>query len=115
MASAAVIDPVDNVSDYSDNDSLCSFESSNASGTTSLASDVQDYVYEHGRRYHGYKDGKCPMPNDEVEQDRLDMLNALWSSILDGRIYLAPVQNPKNVLDCGTGTGKTKSVILEGT
>ncbi|KAI9787829.1 MAG: hypothetical protein M1816_007396 [Peltula sp. TS41687] len=44
-------------------------------------------------------------PNDEREQDRLDLLHHLQLLILDGKLYLAPISNPGRVLDVGTGTG----------
>ncbi|RJE17286.1 hypothetical protein PHISCL_10377, partial [Aspergillus sclerotialis] len=32
--------------------------------------------YENGRRYHGYREGEYMMPNDDREQDRLDLVSA---------------------------------------
>ena len=32
----------------------------------SVTSSVIEYEYENGRRYHGYKAGSYPLPNDEV-------------------------------------------------
>ena len=32
----------------------------------SLTSSVLEYEFENGRRYHGYKAGSYPLPNDEV-------------------------------------------------
>lgn len=34
--------------------------------SASLSSDVYEYEYENGRRYHGYKAGSYPLPNDDV-------------------------------------------------
>ncbi|KAG4442645.1 hypothetical protein IFR05_001901 [Cadophora sp. M221] len=46
------------------------------------------------------------MPNDEREQERLDMQHQLWYMTLHHRLFLAPVsENPQHVLDIGTGTG----------
>jgi ubiquinone/menaquinone biosynthesis C-methylase UbiE len=46
------------------------------------------------------------LPNDEQENDRLDMHHALMLHLLDGKLYLAPISKiPQRVLDLGTGTG----------
>ncbi|OGM50929.1 UMTA methyltransferase family protein [Aspergillus bombycis] len=45
------------------------------------------------------------MPNDEAEQDRLDLVHHMLSVILNGELFLAPVKNPQTILDLGTGTG----------
>ncbi|CAG8116177.1 unnamed protein product [Penicillium olsonii] len=77
---------------------------------TSISSSVLEYEYENGRRYHSGRTGHymyvswstgCAesmadtdrMPNDEEEQDRMDLL------------HKAPIKNPQNILDLGTGTG----------
>ncbi|KAI5804268.1 S-adenosyl-L-methionine-dependent methyltransferase [Geopyxis carbonaria] len=83
------------------------YASSLASSTQSLTSSVIDYVYENGRRYHRHSEGKYTIPNDETEQDRLDLYHHIQLLILGGRLFVAQL-NPgrlHNVLDCGTGTG----------
>lgn len=45
------------------------------------------------------------MPTDETELDRLDMAHHMMLLTLGGEIHRAPVKDPHNVLDCGTGTG----------
>ena len=35
--------------------------------TTSLRSYITDYVYENGRRYHRFREGRYNFPNDDVE------------------------------------------------
>jgi SAM-dependent methyltransferase len=64
-----------------------------------------DYEYENGRRYHAYKAGEYVLPNDEAEQNRLDLQHHIYRLCLAGRIYRAPIKNPQRVLDIGTGTG----------
>ncbi|KAK8191283.1 S-adenosyl-L-methionine-dependent methyltransferase [Phyllosticta capitalensis] len=77
-----------------------------ASPTTSLTPSILDYRYEHGRRYHAYKDGSYHLPNDEVEADRLDLQHHLFRLTTDDLLYLAPLPtNIHNVLDIGCGTG----------
>lgn len=74
--------------------------------TTSLASSVYNYTYENGRRYHAYQEGEYLFPNDDTEQDRLDMLHHIFRLVLRGSLYKAPISNPlQRVLDFGTGTG----------
>lgn len=63
-----------------------------------------DVVYNvlHGRRY--CKD--YYMPNDEDEQNRQQMLHSVYYSILGNRLTTVPLQDPKKILDIGTGTGE---------
>ncbi|KAH8902050.1 S-adenosyl-L-methionine-dependent methyltransferase [Coniochaeta sp. PMI_546] len=76
-----------------------------ASSSVSATSSVFDFVEKHGRTFHRYKDGKYYLPNDEQEQSRLDLQHALASRLLEGKLYLAPINRPSRVLDIGTGTG----------
>lgn len=76
-----------------------------ALSTSSLRSSIYDYVEEHGRTFHRYKQGKYWMPNDKIEQDRLDLQHAVFMRLLKGKFGFAPVTNPHSVLDVGTGTG----------
>lgn len=55
----------------SDTDSALGSET--ASSTTSIASSVLNYQYENGRRYHAFRSGAYVLPNDDEEQDRLDI------------------------------------------
>lgn len=71
----------------------------------SVRSSIYDYVEENGRTYHRYKEGKYMLPNDEAEMDRLDLQHQLWLLTLDDNLFLAPLKNPHNILDIGTGTG----------
>ncbi|CUS10320.1 unnamed protein product [Tuber aestivum] len=93
---------VDSGMDYHESD-----EDQVPSGCVSITSSVVDYQYEHGRRYHSYSQGNYPMPNDETEQDRLDMHHQIFLKMLDGKLFLAPLDRnpPKRILDIGTGTG----------
>ena len=45
------------------------------------------------------------MPNDAVEQERLDLQHAVFTMRLGGELGLAPISDPQSVLDLGTGTG----------
>ncbi|GAB1214390.1 hypothetical protein ATERTT37_003552 [Aspergillus terreus] len=46
-----------------------------------------------------------PPPNDEQEQDRMDLSHHIYRMLLEGELNRAPVKNPARVLDIGTGTG----------
>ncbi|KAI1756238.1 hypothetical protein F4782DRAFT_325967 [Xylaria castorea] len=42
------------------------FDIDQAQSSTSVTSSIYNFVQEHGRTYHRYKEGKYWMPNDEV-------------------------------------------------
>ena len=81
------------------------FGEGSGSDTTSLASSILNYKYENGRRFNAFRDGEYPLPNDETEQERLDLVHHVHLLILDGKLHLAPITNSQRVLDVGTGTG----------
>jgi len=39
----------------------------NTTASTSLAESVRDYIFENGRRYHRFREGRYNFPNDDVE------------------------------------------------
>lgn len=90
-------------SEMSDTDSALGSEI--MSSTMSLRSSLYESIQENGRSYHKYKEGQYYLPNDDVEQDRLNLQHHLWTLTLDGRLHLAPTENPQRVMDIGTGTG----------
>ncbi|KAJ4129193.1 hypothetical protein NW768_007728 [Fusarium equiseti] len=100
-----VLHPDEEVVD--DNDS--SHGSDVASSTQSISSSILSYRHENGRTYHRYKEGKYHLPNDEIENERLDLQHHLFLLTLDHKLGLAPPNKPdskvKRVLDLGTGTG----------
>ncbi|CAF9922632.1 MAG: hypothetical protein HETSPECPRED_005107 [Heterodermia speciosa] len=100
------------------------YDSEVASYTTSLATNITDYKIENGRRYHAYKEGSrspstsiakdlansnglgYPYPNDEKENDRLDIVHKMTTVMLHDRLHLSPIaKDPQRILDLGTGTG----------
>jgi SAM-dependent methyltransferase len=96
------VDHSSSTQDDSDTHSIASSFSSTHSATSS----VYDFVEEHGRTYHKYKEGKYVLPNDVEEQNRLDLQHQLVLKLLEGRLHLAPIPaNVQNVLDVATGTG----------
>lgn len=48
-----------------------------ASEITSLRSSITNYVYENGRRYHGFREGAYWGSNDEKAMDAMDILYVL--------------------------------------
>jgi len=88
---------VDSTSDY-DSDSI-------KSDLTSVTSSIFNYEYENGRRYHAYQAGKYMLPNDDREQDRLDILHHVYRLTLNGELCRTRLANPQKILDVGTGTG----------
>jgi hypothetical protein len=73
--------------------------------STSISSSVRDYAFENGRRYHAFRAGNYQFPNDESEQEREDMKHAMIINLCGGKLHFAPLENPQQVLDIGTGTG----------
>ncbi|KAE8151265.1 S-adenosyl-L-methionine-dependent methyltransferase [Aspergillus avenaceus] len=100
--------------DYANEDSSYD-DSFSESYRTSITSSVLNYKYgssfplhssiQNGRRYNAYREGEYALPNDEEEQDRMDLLHHIYNLILNGEIHTAPLKNPQRVLDLGTGTG----------
>ncbi|KAF4952433.1 hypothetical protein FSARC_12628 [Fusarium sarcochroum] len=80
-----------------------------ASSTQSISSSILNYRHENGRTYHRYKDGKYHLPNDEAENERLDLQHHLFLLTFSDKLGLSPPNssdsNAKRVLDLGTGTG----------
>ncbi|KAH6969522.1 S-adenosyl-L-methionine-dependent methyltransferase [Fusarium avenaceum] len=90
--------------DIEETSSLAS--TSRRSSSTSISSSILEHTYENGRRYHRYRHGRYPLPNDEAEQNREDMLHAMMLEATDGRYFYAPLgENPQRIADLGTGTG----------
>lgn len=44
-----------------------------------------------------------PLPNDESESSRLDMMHELSLVLLYRKLYLAPIKKPQRVIDLVTG------------
>lgn len=78
------------------------------SDTTSLTSSILNYRKENGRTYHAYKAGSYILPNDTLENDRLDQQHHLCLLTLNDRLFISPVGKDKplkRILDAGCGTG----------
>lgn len=64
-------------SDLSDDDNDSTMGESIASSTISLSPSVVEYQHQHGRRYHAFRAGQYYMPNDEQEQDLMDLVHCI--------------------------------------
>ncbi|ORY70306.1 S-adenosyl-L-methionine-dependent methyltransferase [Pseudomassariella vexata] len=82
------------------------FDDQSLAASTSITSSVYGHSYQNGRRYHKYRHGRYPIPNDETEQNREDMLHAMMLEVTNGKLFFAPIGDyPQKILDLGTGTG----------
>ncbi|QKX54523.1 uncharacterized protein TRUGW13939_01610 [Talaromyces rugulosus] len=93
--SAQLVPTIEPATDESDDN----YWSESASDLTSLASSVTNYVYENGRTYHSYREGKY------VADRAISDLRLSFTLVLRGQYHLAPLDEPQNILDLGTGTG----------
>ncbi|KAG6224579.1 hypothetical protein E4U26_003620 [Claviceps purpurea] len=108
LASTAVIGSHSiEVGNQIDNDFDLSSESESDNATASLASSILSaQTYERGRRYADFGNGRYPIPNDEMEQNREDMKHAMVMMLTENRLFLSPIgDHPQKILDIGTGTG----------
>jgi cyclopropane fatty-acyl-phospholipid synthase-like methyltransferase len=67
-----------------------------------LVVNERDTLVYNGR---GYVDDNYWVPNDDKQQNQLDIAHHLYGLTLGGKLCLAPIKNPKKVLDIGAGTG----------
>ncbi|KIX06361.1 uncharacterized protein Z518_04337 [Rhinocladiella mackenziei CBS 650.93] len=74
--------------------------------TTSLSHSAVNYRWEHGRRYHSFREGSYNFPNDEEEQDRYDLMHEVLITAMGDKHFLAPLKEDiARIVDIGTGTG----------
>lgn len=95
------IEPI-NWADFSDSDSGYNEEQMS---TASVTSSIFAYEEENGRTYHAYKSGKYVMPNDDGEQERMDIHYHAVRLTIGNKHWIAPVDEPRSIIDVGTGTG----------
>ncbi|KAL9080341.1 MAG: hypothetical protein Q9157_000869 [Trypethelium eluteriae] len=93
-----------------DHDSAYDSASLLGDDTDTLASFITDYRYENGRRYHSFRDGAYWGPNDDRQNELVDLAHHMYLITLDGNLHLAPIAdgvkgNVHEILDIGTGTG----------
>ncbi|EME84921.1 uncharacterized protein MYCFIDRAFT_88627 [Pseudocercospora fijiensis CIRAD86] len=77
--------------------------------TQSLRSSLLESVEENGRGYHRYKSilgDSWAIPDDEREQERLDLQHEMFLRTFGRKLHLCPLpEDVKHVLDLGCGTG----------
>ena len=79
---------------------------SSSTASTSITSSIYKHSFENGRRFHSYKNGRYPLPNDDAEQNREDIKHAMMLEVTNGKLYYAPMdKNAQRIIDVGTGTG----------
>lgn len=72
-----VIEPANQTAEEEDEFLAQGWDATSTAASTSIGSSVYAHEYAHGRRYHSYKHGKYPIPNDDFEQNREDMKHAM--------------------------------------
>ena len=83
-----------------------SLASSAVSSTVSLTDSIFEYRNLHGRTYQKKKVGEYWAPNDDQQNEGLDLIHHFVTMALGGKLYLAPLgDDVQQVLDVGTGTG----------
>lgn len=74
------------------------------SSAYSLASTANDYVLEHGRQFPNFRYGSSPFPRgDELATENELALHNLMLHLYDDRLFVAPIERPRNVLDVRCG------------
>ncbi|KAL2016043.1 hypothetical protein VTK56DRAFT_4333 [Thermocarpiscus australiensis] len=119
MEENGIIEPL---TDDTDDDALrgerevtSDYESSEPESTFgSLTSSVSGHVWEYGRRYHAFRYGRYPIPNDEEEYKRESLRHVMLKELLNGKLYIAPIgDNPQKIIDLGTGFGEWAIEVAE--
>ena len=80
-------------------------DESNLSSTYSLTDSILDYRNLHGRTYQSSRTTEYWGPNDDHQNDGLDIAHHFITMLLGDKLYEAPLVNPTAILDVGTGTG----------
>jgi hypothetical protein len=88
-----------------DGDSAFGESISDQSDSTSVASSIRKYREENGRTYHSYGLNEYWGPNDEEQQDHLDISHQYYTLLFGGKLLHTPLKpGIHRVLDLGTGT-----------
>ncbi|ETR98844.1 S-adenosyl-L-methionine-dependent methyltransferase [Trichoderma reesei RUT C-30] len=77
-----------------------------ASSTASLSESIFDYRNIHGRTFQNSKTTEYWGPNDDRQNNGLDISHHFVTMLLGDQLFEAPIKKPPTkVLDVGTGTG----------
>ncbi|KAK2041007.1 methyltransferase domain-containing protein [Colletotrichum somersetense] len=98
------------VSDHGGNNDDDGYASASDAGvaendTYSLTPSVTAFVYQDGRSFHRFREGRYPFPNDAPEQRRELIKHDAMMLLCGLRLHYAPLRSPQRILDVGTGVG----------
>ncbi|GAB1318739.1 S-adenosyl-L-methionine-dependent methyltransferase [Madurella fahalii] len=107
MEEHVIIEPLTDEDSETGREETSDYEPSEPESTfCSLTSSVSDHVWEYGRRYHAFRYGRYPIPNDDEEYKRESLRHLMLKELLNGKLYLAPIgDKPQKIIDLGTGFG----------
>ncbi|VBB80462.1 Putative Methylase involved in ubiquinone/menaquinone biosynthesis [Podospora comata] len=101
-AAPIIVDPEFETEVQGDGDSALGYAESS---TASLSSSILQYREIHGRTYQNFKEAEYWAPNDDKQNDGLDLHHHMMYLIHNNSLFRSPVEDPDAVLDLGTGTG----------
>ncbi|KAJ6436265.1 hypothetical protein O9K51_11172 [Purpureocillium lavendulum] len=73
--------------------------------TASLSESLFDYRDIHGRTFQNSKTTQYWGPNDDKQNNGLDIAHHFMTMLKNDQLFEAPISRPSKVLDVGTGTG----------
>ncbi|KAK0617008.1 S-adenosyl-L-methionine-dependent methyltransferase [Immersiella caudata] len=88
-----------------DADVAGSTTSSLRESTASITSSIYEYRTLHGRSYQASNTTEYWFPTDDRHVSGNDVAHAYLTMLMKNKLHLAPVENPKKILDVGTGSG----------
>ncbi|KAI1939426.1 hypothetical protein LOZ66_002738 [Ophidiomyces ophidiicola] len=81
-------------------------EDDNFNATDELPYELIDYPFDYGRRYNAFQEGEYWAPNDDVQQNQMNISHCMFYQLLGGKLTDAPVPTGiREVIDLGTGNG----------
>ncbi|GFP58892.1 secondary metabolism regulator LAE1 [Trichoderma asperellum] len=97
--------------DDDDDDDMDGTDEYSAASVT-VRSSIWEHEFEGGRRYHHYRHGRYPLPNDDEEQEREYMKHVLHLEQTGGRLFNAPIPpNPQKILDLFAKTFPSAEIV----
>ncbi|KAL7912174.1 S-adenosyl-L-methionine-dependent methyltransferase [Trichoderma velutinum] len=92
--------------DADDDDDEFDGDDGHSAESVTVRSSIWEHEWEGGRRYHHYRHGRYPLPNDDIEQEREYMKHVIHMELVGGKLFNSPIApNPQRILDLCTGTG----------
>ncbi|KAK4074666.1 hypothetical protein Purlil1_12885 [Purpureocillium lilacinum] len=96
-----------------DGDSAIDDDGSVLSSTASLSESIFDYRSIHGRTFQNSRTTEYWGPNDDRQNNGLDIAHHFMMMLKGDRLFDAPIDRPKRILDVGTGTGIWAMVMAD--